>query len=75
MPSPKGTYAKNISESIIDIITKFDLEGGGGGFACDGGANLKKCSDIICSELDHTAMFTPKKPLFAMECLVHVISG
>ena len=45
------------------------------GFTCDGGSNLKKCSDIIRSELYHTAVFTPNKPLFAMECLAHVVSG
>ena len=35
---------------------------------------MKKCSDIICSELDHTAVFTPNKPLFEMDYLAHVIS-
>ena len=36
---------------------------------------MKKCSYIICSELDRKSVFTPKKPLFAMGCLVHVIYG
>ena len=49
MSSTNGTYAKNISDSVIDIITKFNLEKTNVGFACDGGANMKKCSDIICS--------------------------
>ena len=71
----KGTYENNLSESIIDIITKFNLEKKNVGFTCYGGANMKKCSYIICSELDHTAVFSPKKPLFAMGFLVHVISG
>ena len=75
MTSTKGTDAKNLYESIIDIINKFNLEEKIVGFNCDGGANLKKCSDIICYELGHTAVFTPKKPLFEMDCLVHVISG
>ena len=36
---------------------------------------MNKFSYIICSELDHTAVFTPKKPLFSMEFLAHVIDG
>ena len=75
MPSTKGTDVKNISFFIIDIITKFNLEKNIVGYTCDGGANMKKCSDIIFSQLDHTAVFTPKKPLFEMEFLAHVISG
>ena len=67
MPSTKGTDANNFSDSIIDIITKFNLEKKNPGFTCDGGDNLKKCSDIICSQLDLTSVFTPNKPIFTME--------
>ena len=74
MPSTNGTDAKNPSESIIDIITKFNLDKNVG-FTCDGGDNMKKCSDIICYELDHRAVFIPKIPIFEMECLVHEIAG
>ena len=35
---------------------------------------MKKLSDIICSALDHTAVFTPKKPLFEMDWLAYVIA-
>ena len=63
MSSTKGTDVKSLSDSIIDIIIKFNLEKIIFGFTCDGGANLKKCSDIICSQLDRTAVFTPNKPL------------
>ena len=67
MPSTKVTDAKNLSNSIIDIITKFNLEKKIVGFTCDSRANLKKCSDIICYELDHKDVFNPKKPLLAMD--------
>ena len=67
MPIKKGAYANNLSGYIIDIITKFNLEGVIYGFTCDGGSNLKKCSDIICSELYHTAVITSKKHIFAMD--------
>ena len=65
MSSTNGKYKKNLYDYIIDMINKFNLEKNVG-FTCDGGANLKKCSDIICSELDRTSVFTQKKPLFAM---------
>ena len=47
MPSTKGTYSNNRSDSIIDIVNKFNLEKKMVGFTCDGGGNIKKCSDII----------------------------
>ena len=72
-----GIYkdANNISDSIIDIITKFNLKKTIVGFTCDGGANLKKCSDIICYQFDRTYVFTPKKTIFEMDCLAHLVSG
>ena len=75
MPSTKGTDENKIYDSIIDIINKFNLEKKSFGFTCGGGVNLNKCSDIICYQLDRTAVFTPNKPLFEMECLTHVIDG
>ena len=75
MPITKGTDAKNLSDSIIYIITKFNLEKNIVVFTCDDGDNLNKCSDIICYDLDHTALFTPNKYLFAMDFLEYVISG
>ena len=75
MPSTKGTDTNNLSEYIIDIITKFNLEKNIVVFTCDDGDNLKKCSDIICSELDHTALFYPKNLFLQIELLVHVNYG
>ena len=74
MPSTKGTDATNFSDSIIDIINLFNLEKKVVCFTCDCGANLKKCSHIICSELDRIAVFTPNKPIFQMEHLEYVIA-
>ena len=75
MTSTKGADAKNLSDSIIYIITKFNLEKNIVVFTCDDGDNLKKCSDIICSELDHTALFYPKNLFLQIELLVHVNYG
>ena len=75
MPIAKGTDANNPSDSIIEIITKFNLEKKFLGFAYDGGAYLNNFSDIIYSELDHTTVFTPNKTLFVMEFLAHEIAG
>ena len=66
MPITNGTDAKNLSESIIVIITKVNLEKQIVGFIYDSGDNLNNCLDNIYSELDHTAVFTSNKLLFLM---------
>ena len=75
MTSTKVADAKNPYDCIIDIITEFDFDKTIVDFTCDDGDNLNKCSDIICYDLDHTALFTPNKYLFAMDFLEYVISG
>ena len=68
MTITKVTDENNPSESIIGIITKFNLgRGGVVGFTCDDGVHMKKLSDNICSELYHTAVFILKKPIFSMK--------
>ena len=71
----KGYKYKELSDSIIYISTKFNLERIVVVFKCDGGANMKKCSYSICSHLDCTAVITPKKHLFAIDSFAHVIAG
>ena len=45
------------------------------GITSDGGGNIRVCREALESKYTNDSVFPPPKPLFAMECLAHILSG
>ena len=75
MPSTTATDGVSLSLSVMEVVENFRLEAKVVGITSDGGVNLRICMEAMESKYTNDSIFSPPKPLFTMECLVHILSG
>ena len=75
MPSTTATDGVSLYLSVIEVVVNFGLEAKIVRITSNGGGNLRVCREALESKYTYDPVFSPPKPLFTMECLVHILSG
>ena len=75
MPSTTNTDGVSLSLSFMEVMDNFGLEANIVRITSDDGDNLRFCTVALESKCTNYSIFPPPKPLFAMECLAHILAG
>ena len=75
MPSSTPTDGVSLSFSVMEVVYNFVLEANIVGITSDGGGNIRFCRETLESKYTNDSVSHPHKPLFTMECLVHILEG
>ena len=75
IPIKTSTDGKSLAVMVGNVIKQFNLGSKLDGITSDGGTNLASYKSILESTFDSTGVFDLEKPMFVVECLVHVLDN